>query len=55
MVHIFNCHGEWLLLFAAFSALPVVGAYVRAWIASKRNPDSHEDGERVPLAGGSNE
>jgi hypothetical protein len=30
MEHIFNCHGEWLILAQALVALPVVGVWLRS-------------------------
>ncbi len=37
MEHIFNCHGEWLVLFQFLGALPLVGIPFRYWIARRRS------------------
>jgi len=28
--HLFNCHGEWQILFAALGSAPIVGVWCRA-------------------------
>ena len=28
--HLFNCHGEWQILFAALGSAPIVGVWFRA-------------------------
>jgi hypothetical protein len=33
MEHLFNCHGEWLMLVSALSSLPLVGTWLRARLA----------------------
>jgi len=30
MQHLINCHGEWNILFAMASSLPVMGIYIRS-------------------------
>jgi hypothetical protein len=41
MHHIFNCHGEWLLVFQALATLPIVGAWVKSWIT--RHNHKHDE------------
>ena len=32
MQHLTNCHGEWNILFAVASSLPIMGIYIRSKI-----------------------
>jgi hypothetical protein len=35
--HLFNCHGEWQILFAALGSAPIVGVWFRALFASRES------------------
>lgn len=39
MEHIFNCHGEWLLILQAVAVLPFVGVWLKNRL-SQRGEDS---------------
>lgn len=42
MEHLFNCHGEWTMLAAVLSAIPLLGPWLRHRYAHKH---AHKDVE----------
>jgi len=34
--HLFNCHGEWQILFAALGSAPIIGVWFRALSTTSR-------------------
>ena len=48
MEHLLNCHGEWLVVLQALTALPVIGLWLKAQFGTVRttcqHDHSHDDG-----------
>lgn len=42
MEHLLNCHGEWQGILAALTALPLVGAWVRALLRTHNHHHTHD-------------
>ena len=43
MHHLFNCHGEWGVLFAFASSMPIMGLYIRSKIGGYHENDQDND------------
>ena len=48
MEHVFNCHGEWLILFQALVTLPVVGVWLRSVFLRPHPHEGHDLGDGEP-------
>ena len=41
MQHLTNCHGEWNILFAMASSLPIMGVYIKSKIGGSHENDTN--------------
>ena len=41
MQHLTNCHGEWNILLAMASSLPIIGIYIRSKIGGYNENDTN--------------
>ncbi len=40
MNHLMNCHGEWNMLFACVSTIPILGVWIRSKMGDKHDKKS---------------